>query len=87
MTRKSLTRDSSLRGAAQHPKAILDDQLFELHGDTEVFTVVTAELVLVGILEPFARHFVVDEKSEYDGSCAASGPLHDARRRTVPWRR
>ena len=59
--------------AAPKGNAFLDDQLFELNGDTEVFTVVTAELVLDGILEPSARRFVVNEKSEYDGICAASG--------------
>jgi hypothetical protein len=86
MTRKSVTMASS-GSAASNGNALLDNQPFESHSDTEVFPMITVELVVIGILEPFARRFVVDEKSEYDEICAASGPLCNFRRRTVPWRR
>jgi hypothetical protein len=59
-----------------------------LKGDIEVLSVVTwVELVVEGFLKPCAPLFIVDEKTKYDGILAASGPLRNARRRAVPWRR
>ncbi len=60
---------------------LLDNQIIELNGDTEVLAVVTLELVVICV--PL---FVVGEKPEYDEIQDASGPLRNARR-AVPWRR
>jgi hypothetical protein len=54
-----------------------------VEGDTKVLSVVTLELVVVGFLEPCAPIFIVDEKTEYDGTCDAAdafgafGPLRN----------
>lgn len=49
--------------------------------------VVTFELAVVGFLEPGAPIFIVDEKAECDEIFDAFGPLRNAERRAVSWKR